>query len=186
MTAAAALPATVGKATAVAAIDDHLASWLVRMVAPVRGAPTSIELVHLPFWRYPFTAHRADGGRAWTGHLAIEPIRRTVAVLPETVRLGVVPANATLLPAAGAPPEDEVRRILMWETLARRRRDRPDSVIVGPANLLYAPYWIAYLSGPEWQMMPVDATTGKIDLAMKDALLDALIAAEGDAGPPPP
>jgi len=126
------------------------------------------------FWNYPFRASRRGTARTWTGHLAIEPIKRITAVLSHGVRPEAVPESATLLPVAEPPPADEVQRVLFWEALARRRRDRPDSVTLDTPSVLYVPYWIGYLRGRNWDLCPVDATTGKIDLAIKDALVEAL------------
>lgn len=178
MGAASALTVVITKADAVARIDRHFASWLVRAVSGTRGTLTSIELVHLPFWTYHYRARRKGAPHAWTGRLAIESRKRTVAVLPDTTHAVTPPTEATLLPAASPPPEDEVRRVLFWEALAHRRRDRPDTVELEPPSLLYVPFWLGYLRGEVWDICPVDATSGKIDLAMKEALLEALSAQE--------
>ena len=174
MGAASSLAVVVTKTDAVARIDRHFSSWLVRTLATTGGMLTSIELVHLPFWAYGFCARRSGVPRDWTGRLAIESHRRAAAVLPEGAHMIVPPDQATLLPAAAPPPEDEVRRVLFWEALAHRRRDRPDAVELEPPSLLYVPYWLGYLRGDAWDVCPVDATTGKIDLAMKEAFIEAL------------
>lgn len=184
MNAASALPATIDKAAAVARVDAHVSSWLVRLAAPARGTLASIELLHLPFWSYPFRASRRGTARSWTGHIAIEPRKRIAAVLPDGARPEAPPDGATLLPAADPPPAGEVQRVLFWEALARRRRDRPDAVTLDAPGLLYVPYWLGYLRGERWDLCPLDATTGKIDLAIKDSLIAALT--DLDDRPPPP
>ncbi len=176
-----ALPVAIAKADAAGRIERHVGSWLVRLARRQHATLTAMELVYLPFWTYDFRAHRRASAALWAGCLAVETHRRSTAIVPATVTRIPPPESASLLPAAPPPPVDEVRRVLFWEALAHRRRERPDDVELEPPRLLYVPFWLGYLRGEGWDLCPVDATSGKIDLETVDALLHALQAADRPA-----
>lgn len=170
-----ALAATVSKEQAVARMRAHDASWLVRL-AGKPGVLRAVECVFLPFWSYAFRASRADGRSAGVGRLAIETWTHAAAIVPDHAQASTPPENAELLPAAAPPDEDTVRQVLFWEAMAHKRRERPSHVDLEPPTLLYVPYWLGYRQDAQWDICPVDATTGKLDLSMKDALTAALTA----------
>lgn len=44
---------------------------------------------------------------------------------------------------------------------------------IGASCLIYVPYWLGYFTGKSLEVSVVDATTGRVDLPIKESILHA-------------
>lgn len=168
-----AIPVKIDRRSAISSADCLGRTLIGRLLAGRRRVVSS-ELVYFPYWCHEFVIAITKGEPS-RGRVAIETRSRSTAIVPMDIAFESVPPGSKLLPP-GEPSDSEAARRTVWfEALARERRRHEIEVEVGPASALFVPYWVIYLRGQEIDVMPVDATTGKVDLTLREPIVASLL-----------
>lgn len=172
-----ALPLAIDAGAAVERVVAHTGTVLSRLLHGRRPA-VSTEAVYLPWWLHDYRVV-VSAGRAppqlGGGRIALETRRHTLAIVPDGSRLVPPDAGVRRLPGVGAPDLERARRALWFEILGRERRRSGFEVTLSSSAVLLVPYHVVYVGGRRIEAVAVDATSGKLDLAMRDALVAALL-----------
>lgn len=171
------LPIAIDADTAVARVNA-LTGTLVSRLLHGRRRALSTETVYLPWWLHDYRVlvrKGVDRHLACRGRIAIETRRHTLAIVPDDSRLATPDASVRTLPGHDLPDLERARRALWFEVLGRERRGNDIEVSLTATARLLVPYHVVYVRGRQIEAVAVDATTGRPDLAIRDALVAALI-----------
>ena len=172
-----ALPLAIDAGAAVERVAA-LTGTLVSRLLHGRRPATSTEAVYLPWWLHDYRVV-VSAGRAppqlGGGRIALETRRHTMAIVPDGSRLAPPDAGVRRLPGVGAPDLERARRALWFEALGRERRRSGFEVTLSSSAVLLVPYHVVYVGGRRIEVIAVDATSGKLDFAIRDALVAALL-----------
>ncbi|WP_026571823.1 hypothetical protein [Sediminibacillus terrae] len=172
------LQQAVGQEEAVRSIRQHQNNLIAKWQRLFRSGRqlTSIELVHLPYWCFTYQYHSKQMKDPIRGKVAVETYRHHTAILPESAQYDPAENEQTLLLPCGGPVPEVARDEIYWEAFSREKKRKDITVDILETSLLYVPYWIGYLQGETIDIIAVDAANGKIDLGIKDSLLEAVMA----------
>ncbi|MFD2923108.1 hypothetical protein [Halobacillus naozhouensis] len=159
------------KDEAVHSIMQHRSGLVMKLFDHNRKKLKSIELVYLPFWCYGYRLVSNTLKDGIKGKVAIEPITNQSAILP--VEYPTYPIETVLNTFEVTKEKDPsaAHQVIYWEAFYKEKKREKIDVEINSAWILYMPYWIGYLQSDEIDILAVDAVTGKVDLSIKDALL---------------
>jgi hypothetical protein len=173
------LASSVSKKQAVQAIQTYQNNWITKWQSLFgqKKKLTSIELVYLPYWCYDYEYTSLQMKEPIQGKVAVETGKQLTAILPSSAKLQLLDAKETLplLDYTGQPEQKVAEEAIYWEAFTREKKRKDIQVTITHTNLLYVPYWIGYVQGEKVEPTIVDATSGKVDLGIKDSIIMALI-----------
>ncbi|WP_053217058.1 hypothetical protein [Virgibacillus senegalensis] len=172
------LQQVVDQREAVRSIKQHQNNLIAKWQRLFRSGRqlTSIELVHLPYWCFTYQYQSKQMKDPIKGKVAVETYQHHTAILPESATYRPAEEATSLLPPNGEPVPEVARKEIYWEAFSREKKRKDIAVDIIDTAILYVPYWIGYLQGDKIDILAVDAANGKIDLGIKDALLEAIMA----------
>ncbi|SDM79213.1 hypothetical protein [Sediminibacillus halophilus] len=172
------LQQVVGQKEAVRSIKQHQNNLIAKWQRLFRSGRqlTSIELIHLPYWCFSYEYRSKQMKDPIRGRVAVETYRHHTAILPESAQYRPTTNEASLLAPCGGPVPEVARDEIYWEAFSREKKRKDIAVDILETAVLYVPYWIGYLQGDTIDIVAVDAANGKIDLGIKDSLLEAIMA----------
>ena len=156
---------------AINAIHQHSSGVMMKLFGQKKASLKSIELVYLPFWCYPYHLESASLNGGVEGKLAMEPITGISAILPAEYPLHPIEEGLNCLPLNEPENREAAHKAIYWEAFSKEKQRKSIDVEVHTPWILYMPYWVGYLKGKEYDILCVDAVTGKIDLPIKKAIL---------------
>jgi hypothetical protein len=176
------LPSLISKKQAIQSIQSYQNNWITKWqsVFGSKKKLTSMEMVYLPYWCYDYEYTSLQMKEPICGKVAVETGKQLTAILPSTSGLEKVDLTAggkTLLDVSGDSEQKVAEEAIYWEAFTREKKRKDIQVTITDTNLLYVPYWLGYVkSGNQMELIIVDATSGKVDLGIKDAMIQALMA----------
>lgn len=176
------LPTVISKKQAVQSIQSYQNNWITKWqsVLGSKKKLTSMEMVYLPYWCYDYEYTSLQMREPIYGKVAVETGKQLTAILPSTAglqELDLPNGEMTLLHVSGNPEQQVAEEAIYWEAFTREKKRKDIQVTITETNILYVPYWLGYVkSGNQMELVIVDATSGKVDLGIKDAMIQALMA----------
>lgn len=137
---------------------------------------TSMEMLYLPYWCFDYHYQSKQMKDGIQGKVAVETYKHHTAILPDKTKFHEPVDHLSLLPVNGEPVPEVARQQIYWEAFGREKKRIDISIEITDTATLYVPYWIGYVQGKEVEIIVVDATNGKIDLGIKEAVLEAIMA----------
>ncbi|GEK58169.1 hypothetical protein CHL76_08420 [Marinococcus halophilus] len=173
------LNAALDQQEAVRNMKEHRQNFIEkwrRLFKKEKSKLISIEKLYLPFWCFKYEYSSKQLKSKIEGQVAIETYRHHTAILPDSTTFLDFEEGLPVLPVKGKPVPEAARNEIYWEAFGREKKRKDIKIDIIDTALLYVPYWVGYVSGQEWDIIIADATTGKIDLGLKDAMLEAIMA----------
>ncbi|MCG1023211.1 hypothetical protein [Sutcliffiella horikoshii] len=176
------LPSLISKKQALQSIQSYQNNWITKWQSVVSSKKklTSMERVYLPYWCYDYEYTSLQMKEPICGKVAVETGKQLTAILPSTAALEEIDVSAdemTFLDVSGDPELKVAEDAIYWEAFTREKKRKDIQVTITETNLLFVPYWIGYVQGKsQIELIIVDATSGKVDLGIKDAMIQALMA----------
>ncbi|OIJ17207.1 hypothetical protein BKP37_01360 [Anaerobacillus alkalilacustris] len=177
------LRAVIEKKDAVRLISEHQNNLVIKwqkLFKKNHKKLTSIEMLYLPYWCFDYEYHSKQVKDTIKGKVAVETTKNLTAILPDGAELLSLSevlhkGGLPLLTVKGDPDPEVARETIYWEAFAKEKKRKDIKIEITNSSVLYVPYWIGYLQGEKIEIIAVDATTGKIDLGIKDAFLMKLV-----------
>ncbi|WP_096437794.1 hypothetical protein [Alteribacter populi] len=168
------------KNEAIKAMQTHLGNYILKVKRAFTSKQqlNSIELVYLPYWCYRYRFTTAKVKKPIEGRVAIEPTHGLSAILPENVELHDVHEarmGTTLLNVSDDPQPDKAKETVYWEVFSKEKKRQNIKVDILKTSLIYVPYWVGYLENDKLDIVAVDGTNGKVDLGVKEAILNGFL-----------
>ncbi|WP_082235349.1 hypothetical protein [Halobacillus massiliensis] len=160
----------VTREEAVCRISEHMSNKLIKIIKR-RQKLVSMELVYLPFWCYEYTLNTSSLKEEIRGKIAIETIAKTPAILPSSYPLEPLNEEVNKLAVIGQEDQEAARKAIYWEAFNKEKRKKSIDLTLHSSWILYMPYWIGYLEGKTYEILPVDGVSGRLDFTVKDAFL---------------
>lgn len=168
------LESVVSKEEAVRALNGHLDNWLAKFIYKKKRLK-SIEKVYLPYFCFPYRLDSRSLNGEIVGRIAIETYEGISAILPVNHPLLEIEEHLTFLPFKQLISKEQAYEAVYWDLFQKEKDRKTISLKIEEPFLIYVPYWIGYLQGKEYDILPLDAVTGQIDLKMKPSLLHAFL-----------
>lgn len=171
------LETVISKEEAVKALSGHLENWLAKFIYKQKRLK-SIERVYLPYFCFPYHLDSRSLNGEIEGRIAIETYERISAILPVNHPLLEIDEHSALLPFKKWISKEQAYDAVYWDLFHKEKDRKTISLVIEEPFLIYVPYWIGYLQGKEYDILPLDAVTGQVDLKIKPSLLQAFLQAE--------
>jgi hypothetical protein len=161
----------IDREAAIKRMQEYTSSKLIKLWKRKQKL-VSIELVYLPYWCYDYTLQSSSLKDGIHGKIAVESVSKTPAILPNDYPLLPLNKDVKGLPIIGEADPEIARKTIYWEAFRKEKRKKSIELeLQSPPWLLFMPYWIGYVEGKAYEILPVDAVTGNLDLAIKDSFL---------------
>lgn len=173
------LNANLGHSEAVKNIKEYqqniVEKWR-RLFKNDKSRLVAIEKLYLPFWCFNYEYQSRQMKNKIEGKVAVETYKHHTAILPDNTAFFELTKDLTILPVKGKPLPEVARNEIYWEAFGREKKRKDIKIEIVDTGLLYVPYWVGYVNKEEIDIVIVDATTGKIDLGLKESMLEAIMA----------
>ncbi|MGY3718251.1 hypothetical protein ACWE42_22305 [Sutcliffiella cohnii] len=171
------LPSSISKEEAIQSTQTYQRNWITKLQSLFgdKKKLTSIELLYLPYWCFDYEYDSLQIKEPIKGKIAVETVKKLTAILPSNANIKPVKDGLALLPYTGIPDESIALEAMYWEAFTREKKRKNIRVIINESNILYVPYWVGYIEGEKIDIIAVDATSGKVDLGIKDSIITALL-----------
>ncbi|WP_173917585.1 hypothetical protein [Halobacillus sp. Marseille-Q1614] len=155
---------------AVKRINEHTSNKILKLFKG-RQKLVSIEQIYLPYWCYDYTLKTPSLKDGIQGKVALETITKTPAILPSDYPLLPMDADVKTLPIIGDEDQEAAKKAIYWEAFRKEKRKKSIDLTLHSPWILYMPYWIGYLEAKGYEILPVDAVSGNLDLTIKESFL---------------
>jgi hypothetical protein len=160
----------IDRVTAIKRIKEHTSNKFIQLLKHKQKL-VSIEQIYLPYWCYDYTLKSSSLSDGIQGKIAIETVSKKPAILPSDYPLLPMNKDLNALPVFGEEDPEIARKTIYWEAFRKEKRKKSIDIEVHSPWILYMPYWVGYLEGKSFEILPIDGVTGNVDLAIKESFI---------------